>query len=1242
MKFLSQINVNTEYTLPFVDGANGQVLTTDGNGAVYWGSVSAGSTNLNALTDVVISSPSTGQLLRYGIPVGSEDPNPVWYNWSPNYLTTGSSIDALGDVTITTATAGQILQYNGTAWVNTTLSTVEYVSKVQHLVKAGVAITKGQAVYVTGADGTNMIVGLASNASEATSSKVMGLAASTAAINDQIFVVTEGLLAGLNTSTATAGDPVWLGANGNLIFGLLNKPTSPLHLVYLGVVTRVQQNNGEIFVKVQNGIEIDEIHDVQISSPATGQLLRRDTDGYWKNWTPNFLTAEADTLDSITVRGATTTNAITVGGLTVDTNTLVVDAINNRVGIGTAAPGALLQVGQGSTTTDELVRLSVSYTGTTPRGGIVWHDTANVTGKIHTEYNGSTMTSMVFGSLYNSGYNSNALMFIRGDGRVGIGTTSPLAKLDVNGAANATSFSSTALLITNADTSSSLQPDQGDPANKIYSFRWGGNEQGYIDTDAKITFAGFKTPAGTSSQFLKANGTVDSNTYVTSTALNGYATETWVNANFYNEGEIDDFFSGAEAIGGYNKSNWDAAYNDKINSASFNTTTGVLTLTQQDLGTVTVDLDGRYLESLPTATSTVLGGIKVGTNLSISNGVLSATDTDTVTSVGIDGDLSTGNIELRGGGATTITKSGGTITISSTDTDTNTTYSAGTGLTLTGTTFSVTSGTYAAASHNHDDRYYTETESDSRFVNASGDTMSGSLSFDAAAVIKKRITSDGFNPVKTASGVLAAKSDNGSGYTYYIIETNVPQDEYQMGGFTIEIFGNYYDKNSKTKVDLGGYWNPESNGGFEGFEAHGTNPQYKPTIQVSRNSIGNTAFIISGVSWQYPIIVARDLWLGYNSTDGGSYGEGWSITGTNDVSSYSNRDTVVWRNAYSDSNPAGYITGYTETDTLNSVTGRGATTANAISVGGVTVTAANVDVRTTQGRFQVYNTAGTGNLGYRIRTNENGGWRWQFVDGGNNEYFGVEYSSGNVLTGGSVTANRFIGSNSLVLNNYTTVNPSSNVFLYSQPNDRDAWIFLDSADTGSNWGIYHRQIDSAVGDIPANSIGFVGGGSSVLQAYISLANGNAYFRGTVTASGGNSTNWNAAYSWGNHALAPYWNVSDPDPKQVESQEVTFAGSVIIQGTLTESSSIRFKENITPLDPALDKVNQLEAVSYNKIGVYDREIGLIAEDVAELFPEVVTYNEAGLAQGVNYSRLTVVLIKALQELRNEVNELKNGK
>jgi hypothetical protein len=63
-------------------------------------------------------------------------------------------------------------------------------------------------------------------------------------------------------------------------------------------------------------------------------------------------------------------------------------------------------------------------------------------------------------------------------------------------------------------------------------------------------------------------------------------------------------------------------------------------------------------------------------------------NSNTVTSVGISGDLSTGNVTLVGTGATSITKSGGTITINSTDTNTNTTYSAGSGITLSGTTFS--------------------------------------------------------------------------------------------------------------------------------------------------------------------------------------------------------------------------------------------------------------------------------------------------------------------------------------------------------------------------------------------------------------------------------------------------------------------------------------------------------------------------------------------------------------------------
>ena len=106
-------------------------------------------------------------------------------------------------------------------------------------------------------------------------------------------------------------------------------------------------------------------------------------------------------------------------------------------------------------------------------------------------------------------------------------------------------------------------------------------------------------------------------------------------------------------------------------------------------------------------------------------------------------------------------------------------------------------------------------------------------------------------------------------------------------------------------------------------------------------------------------------------------------------------------------------------------------------------------------------------------------------------------ASTNTLTANNITGGRFRGINNLVLNTYTTVNPTSNVFLYSQANDRDSWIYLDSADTGSNWGIYHRQIDSPVSSLPANSIGFIGGGANTLQSYISLQTGNAYFAGNL-------------------------------------------------------------------------------------------------------------------------------------------------
>jgi hypothetical protein len=216
-------------------------------------------------------------------------------------------------------TAGQILtkvdatDYNATWQENF----ADWTSVVKHTVKnngLSGTITKGTAVYVTGSNGTNMLVGRASNTSEATSSKTMGLMQSditTTGGNQTGFVITEGLIQGLNTAGQTAGDPVWLGVNGALIYGLANKPYAPAHLVFIGIVTKISAGNGEIFVKVQNGFELKEIHDVDIitTTPINGHLLGFDgtlwvnkTIATWLGFTPQ----EAITLTTTGSSGAAT------------------------------------------------------------------------------------------------------------------------------------------------------------------------------------------------------------------------------------------------------------------------------------------------------------------------------------------------------------------------------------------------------------------------------------------------------------------------------------------------------------------------------------------------------------------------------------------------------------------------------------------------------------------------------------------------------------------------------------------------------------------------------------------------------------------------------------------------------------------------------------------------------------------------------------------------------------------------
>jgi hypothetical protein len=171
---------------------------------------------------------------------------------------------------------------------------VDLVARIVNKVTPNTTLTKAayQAVRVSGATGGRLSIKLAQADTDNNSADTIGLVCETIATNQEGFIITVGQLLDINTTGSLQGE-TW--ADGDVLYlspttaGRLTniKPTGATgHIVVMGYVEYSHPNNGAIYVKVMNGWELDELHNVSISSPANNEaLIYESSTQLWKNKT---------------------------------------------------------------------------------------------------------------------------------------------------------------------------------------------------------------------------------------------------------------------------------------------------------------------------------------------------------------------------------------------------------------------------------------------------------------------------------------------------------------------------------------------------------------------------------------------------------------------------------------------------------------------------------------------------------------------------------------------------------------------------------------------------------------------------------------------------------------------------------------------------------------------------------------------------------------------------------------------
>jgi len=222
-----------------------------------------------------------------------------------------------GDPTAPTAALGD----NDTSIATTAFVQQELLSgtanarnlEVQVRNQSGSTMAAGTIVYVSGATGNKPLITKAQANNDANSAQTIGFVKTSIANNGTGYVIVRGELNNIDTSALSEGAQLYLSPTTAGTW-TTTKPSAPNHLVYVGIVIRSHPTLGTILVSVQNGYELNELHDVALASEANNDLLvyESSTD-LWKN--KSFSTLGLATLSSPVFSGTpslpTGTTAVT-------------------------------------------------------------------------------------------------------------------------------------------------------------------------------------------------------------------------------------------------------------------------------------------------------------------------------------------------------------------------------------------------------------------------------------------------------------------------------------------------------------------------------------------------------------------------------------------------------------------------------------------------------------------------------------------------------------------------------------------------------------------------------------------------------------------------------------------------------------------------------------------------------------------------------------------------------------------